>query len=207
MIPTLRKYFLSGLVALAPVGVTLWVLYKLFVTLDIMVSPHITRWVGFQIPGLGLLAVILFVLLTGLFASNIVGRTLISRAEQLLAKVPLFSRIYLGTKQIGEAVLADKANLFERVVAFEYPRRECWALGFVTSEHRGELASATGRRLVHVFVPTTPNPTSGFLLFIPESDTVALSMTVEEGLKLVVSGGAVAPPWDGASPQVESPSS
>jgi uncharacterized membrane protein len=190
----LRKYFITGILALLPVGITAWVLYKVFVTVDGTVRPWLARWIGFEIPGFGFAATLLFVLLVGLFASNIIGRTIIGGFESLFARVPLFSRIYIAVKQIGEGVIGRQRNLFQRVVLFEYPRKECWAIGFVTSDHEGDLEQKLGTKLVHIFVPTTPNPTSGFLLFLPAADVIELDMTVEDGLKLVISGGAVAPP-------------
>jgi uncharacterized membrane protein len=193
MLGWLRRKFLLGIVALAPLGITAWVVYKVFTAVDTTVTPLITQWIGFRIPGLGFAAIIALILLSGLFASNVVGRTIIGRFEVLFAKVPLFSRIYIAVKQIGEAILTSRETIFDRVVLFEYPRQGSWAIGFVTSEHRGGLEKRTGKQHSHVFVPTTPNPTSGFLLFLPEKDLVDLDMTVEDGLKLVVSGGAVTP--------------
>ena len=190
----LRRYFLTGILAILPVGITAWILYKVFVTVDTAVRPLTARWFGFEIPGLGFALTIVFVFLVGLFASNIIGRTIIHRFEAFFAKVPLFSRIYLSTKQIGEAVMGSQKKLFKRVVLFEYPRRGSWAIGFVTSEHEGELRRRTDKQFFHVFVPTTPNPTSGFLLFLPAEDLIDLDVTIEDGLKLVISGGAVTPP-------------
>ncbi|MCA9750715.1 MAG: DUF502 domain-containing protein [Gemmatimonadetes bacterium] len=192
MIGWLRRNFITGILALLPLGITAWVLYKVFTTVDGTVRPHITRFIGFEIPGLGFLATILFVLLVGVFASNIIGRTVIGRVEQIFSKVPLVSRIYIAVKQIGEGVIGNK-NLFERVILFQYPRPGTWAIGFVTSEHRGKLESKTGVPVLHVFVPTTPNPTSGFLLFVPANEIIDLDISVEDGLKLVISGGAVTP--------------
>jgi len=194
MIGRLKRYFLAGILAILPLGLTAWLLFRIFTAIDSSVSPLITRWVGFEIPGLGFAATILFVVLAGLFASNIIGRTIIGRVDQLFAKVPLFSRIYISVKQIGEGLIGGQKNLFERVVFFEYPRRGSWVVGFVTSEHEGVLAGRSGKRYYHVFLPTTPNPTSGFLLVLPAEDLVEAEMSVEEGLKLVVSGGTVAPP-------------
>jgi len=187
-----RRYFLTGILAILPLGITAWVLVKVFLTVDHTVRPWLTRWIGFEIPGLGFVATILFVLLVGVFASNIIGRTVIGRMEMLFARVPLVSRIYVAVKQIGEGVIGNR-NLFERVILFEYPRRGTWAIGFVTSEHRGTLEGRTGSAVMHVFVPTTPNPTSGFLLFVPAQDIIDLDISVEDGLKLVISGGAVTP--------------
>ncbi|HMB71559.1 MAG TPA: DUF502 domain-containing protein [bacterium] len=190
---TLRRYFLAGILALLPVYVTAWILFKVFIVVDGNVRPLIAKWAGYEIPGLGFLTTILFVLLIGVFASNIIGRSILSRLEDLFAKVPLFSRIYISVKQIGEGVIG-KRNLFERAVLFEYPRPGCWAVGFVTSRHTGALEKIHQRTFEHVFVPTTPNPTSGFLLFLPSEDLTDLGLSVEDALKLVISGGAVSPP-------------
>ena len=197
-----RRYFLTGILAILPLGITAWVLVKVFLTVDQTVRPWLTRWIGFEIPGLGFVATILCVLLVGIFASNIIGRTVIGRMEALFGRLPLVSRIYVAVKQIGEGVIGNK-NLFDRVVLFEYPRRGTWAIGFVTSEHRGTLQERTGAPVMHVFVPTTPNPTSGFLLFVPAADIIDLDISVEDGLKLVISGGAVTP----GTPEMGSPDS
>jgi len=190
---TLRKYFLAGILALLPVYVTGWILFKVFIVVDSRVRPLIAKWAGYEIPGLGFLATVLFVLLIGVFVSNIIGRSFLNRLEELFAKVPLFSRIYLSVKQIGEGIIG-KRNLFERAVLFEYPRPGCWAVGFVTGRHTGVLEHEHRRQFEHVFVPTTPNPTSGFLLFLPSEDLTDLGLSVEDALKLVISGGAVSPP-------------
>jgi uncharacterized membrane protein len=190
---TLRRYFLAGILALLPVYVTAWILFKVFIVVDGNVRPWIAKWAGYEIPGLGFLATILFVLLIGVFVSNIIGRSFLNRLEDLFAKVPLFSRIYISVKQIGEGIIG-KRNLFERAVLFEYPRPGCWAVGFVTGRHRGVLETVHQREFEHVFVPTTPNPTSGFLLFLPSEDLTDLGLSVEDALKLVISGGAVSPP-------------
>ncbi len=189
----LRRWFIAGILALLPIGITAWVLVKVFVGVERSVAPWIAKWVGYDLPGLGFVVTILCVILVGVFASNIIGRTIIGRFELLFARVPLISRVYIAVKQIGDGVLGSQKNLFERVVMFEYPRRESWAIGFVTSKHHGPLEARTGKDYYHVFVPTTPNPTSGFLLFLPREDLVELDLSVEDGLKLVISGGAVSP--------------
>ncbi len=193
MLTYLRRWFIAGILALLPIGITAWVLVKVFLGVETTVAPWITKWVGYELPGLGFIVTILCVILVGVFASNIIGRTIIHRFELLFARLPLISRIYTAVKQIGEGILGSQKNLFERVVMFEYPRRESWAIGFVTSKHHGPLEVRTGKEYFHVFVPTTPNPTSGFLLFLPAEDLVELDLTVEDGLKLVISGGAVTP--------------
>jgi uncharacterized membrane protein len=196
----LRRYFLTGIVAILPAGLTAWILVKVFLAVDGNVAPLINRWVGFEIPGIGFLATVVFILLIGIFASNLIGRQVIHRFERLFARVPLVSRIYTSVKQIGEGVIGSHRNLFERVVLFEYPRRGTWAIGFVTSEHKGQFFEHVGKPFFHVFVPTTPNPTSGFLLFLPAEDLIDLDMSVEDGLKLVISGGAVSPAGAEATP-------
>jgi uncharacterized membrane protein len=197
----LRRWFIAGILALLPIGITAWVLVRVFFAIDGTVLPYVSRWVGYQVPGLGFLVTILLVLLVGAFASNFIGRTVIHRFEELFAKLPLISRIYIAVKQIGEGVIGSRKNLFERVVMFEYPRRGSWAMGFVTSKHHGPLESRAEGDWYHVFVPTTPNPTSGFLLFLPATDLVDLDLTVEDGLKLVISGGAVSPDRIGELPR------
>jgi uncharacterized membrane protein len=203
----LRRYFLTGIVAILPVGVTAWILIKVFLAVDNGVTPWIARWAGFEIPGVGFLVTILFVLLVGVFASNLIGRQIIHLFERPFARLPLVNRIYTAVKQIGDAVLGSQKQLFESVVMFEYPRAGCWAIGFVTSRHDVFLAQHTGRSHSHVFVPTTPNPTSGFLLFLPDEDLTYLDISVEDGLKLVISGGAVSPTTvrGSASPPVDAP--
>ena len=198
----LRRYFIAGLLALAPIYVTGWILYKVFVGIDSSVRPLIARYGGLEVPGVGFVATILFVLLIGIFASNLFGRTVIHRFEEFFAKVPLFSRIYIAVKQIGNGIIGRNKQLFERAVLFEYPRENCWAVGFVTAEHDGKLKERYGKTFYHVFVPTTPNPTSGFLLFLPAKDLIDLDMSVEDALKLVISGGAVTP---GDVPAAETP--
>lgn len=202
MFAALRRYFLTGIVAILPITVTAWVLVKVFLAIDNGVSPYIVRWVGFEIPGLGFLVTVFVVLLIGVFASNLIGRQVIHLFERLFIRLPLVSRIYTAVKQIGDAVLGSRKHLFDSVVVFEYPRRGSWAIGFVTSRHDGFLATHTGKTHYHVFVPTTPNPTSGFLLFLPDEDLIHLDMSVEDGLKLVISGGAVSPPTVRGQPSV-----
>jgi uncharacterized membrane protein len=190
----LRRYFLTGILAILPLGITVWILSKIFVTIDSTVSPWISRWTGAEVPGTGFAATFVFVFLVGLFASNILGRAMIRRFEAFFGKVPLVSRIYIAVKQVGDALIGSRKTLFSRVVVFEFPWRGAWAMGFVTSQHGGPLVQRTGKKMVNVFMPTTPNPTSGFLLFLPEEELIDAEITVEDGLKLVISGGAVAPP-------------
>ena len=208
----IRRYFLAGILAILPIGITGWVLWKVFEAVDGTVLPWLLRVPQFeqlagQIPlrGLGFLATVLFVILVGMFASNFIGRTLLGGVNSLVERLPIVSRIYVAVKQIGEGILGANKRLFERCVLFEYPRRGLWAMGFVTSEHHGALEERNQKKMLHVFVPTTPNPTSGFLLFVPADEIIDLDISVEDGLKLVISGGVVAPAASemGSSPSTE----
>jgi len=189
----LRRYFLAGILALAPVTITAWLLLKIFRTVDSWLRPVIARAVGFEVPGTGFVSTILLVVLVGALASNVIGRQILGAFEQLFQRVPLASRIYVAIKQIGDSVIGSQKNLFQRVVLFEWPRPGIWSIGFVTADHDGPLLAGTGRQFCHVFLPTTPNPTSGYLLLVPHEELIDLDITVEDGLKLVISGGAVAP--------------
>ena len=151
-------------------------------------------YLPFGIPGLGLLMVCFVMTLIGALTAGILGRFWIRTSERILSRMPIIRSIYSALKQIFETVLSHQSNAFREVVLFEYPRRGSWALGFITGSTRGEIQNSTEDEVVNVFLPTTPNPTSGYLLFLPRRELVILSMTVEEGIKMVISGGIVTPP-------------
>ena len=195
----LRIYFITGILVVAPSVITIYVLWKLFKGLDRFLGDHLPYgW----IPGTGLLAVICIILFAGMLTRNYVGRKLLELWEALLARIPVMSRFYLAVKQIGEAVFSSKSKAFRSVVLIQYPRKGIYSLAFVTSVPTYELREKLGEGMVSVFVPTTPNPTSGFFLVVPLKEVMPLSMSVEDGLKLVISGGTVQPP---GSPLTESP--
>jgi uncharacterized membrane protein len=198
----LRNYFFAGVLVAAPLGITVWLTWEFVAFVDARVTPLIpTQWnpetyLPFGVPGLGLLFAILFLILVGMLFTGIAGRMLVRQFERLLDQVPVVRSIYGAVKQIFETVLAQRSQAFREVALVEYPMRGCWAIGFVTGVTQGEVQRLTDETLVSVFVPATPNPTTGFLLFLPQDQVHILDMTVEQGLKLVVSGGIVVPPPD-----------
>ncbi len=196
----LRNYFFAGVLVTAPIGITVWVTWEFISFVDANVTPLIPAdwnpesYLPFGLPGLGLLFVVVFLTLVGMLFTGIVGRMLVRQFERLLDQVPVVRSIYGAVKQIFETVLAQRSQAFREVALVEYPMRGCWAIGFVTGVTQGEVQRLTDETLVTVFVPATPNPTTGFLLFLPRDEVHILDMTVEQGLKLVVSGGIVVPP-------------
>ncbi len=188
----LRRYLLTGVAVLAPTIITLWVFYKFFVAVDGVLGKYITLF-GRPVPGLGFIAVVLITVLVGAFARNILGRTLLSIWEAILSRIPLVNKVYMTVKQIGEGVLTDRAALFKSAVLVEWPRKGLFALAFVTHTPGGELEEKVGTRVHTIFLPTTPNPTSGFFLIVPEREIIHLSISVEDAIRLVISSGIVGP--------------
>jgi uncharacterized membrane protein len=196
----LRAYFLAGVIVTAPIGITVLLIWQFITFLDSHVASLIPErynpetYLPFSVPGLGLLITIAFLTLVGFLAAGLAGRTLVRIGERLLSRMPVVRSVYGTLKQIFETVLAQSSRSFREVVLVEYPRRGLGAIGFVTGPTKGEIQTRSEDELVNVFLPTTPNPTSGFLLFVPRRDLVHLDMTIEEAMKLVISGGIVAPP-------------
>lgn len=187
----LKGYFLTGLLVLVPILVTFFLLYQALNQID-QLLPY--RVLGIpQIPGLGIIFIVLLIILTGLATRNYVGRKLFTWGEQLVSKIPIISRIYEGIKQIIQTFFSDNGELFKKVVLIEYPRKGIYSIAFFTQDTRGLVQEAIEDDVVSVFLPTTPNPTSGFLLFVPKKDVRELHMSIEEAMKLVVSGGAIVP--------------
>jgi uncharacterized membrane protein len=183
---------LTGIVVIAPVGVTLFVLWWILARLDAILGRILTA-IGIQIPGLGLVVLLLLVVTVGWLAQQAVGHQLINMGRNWLMKFPLTRSIYGAAQQITEQIVGDQAKFFKSCVLVEYPRPGIWAVGFLTGEAASEINQLTAEDSVAVFIPTTPNPTSGYLVFIPRSQVRPLKMTVEEGFKLVISGGSVTP--------------
>ncbi|UEM23021.1 DUF502 domain-containing protein [Skermanella mucosa] len=196
----LRAYFLAGILVTAPVAITLYLAWAVINLIDTAVSQLLPaqynpeNYLPFSIPGLGVVIVIMALTLTGALTAGVIGRLVVRAGEAVLARMPVVRSVYGATKQILETVLANQSAAFREVVLIEYPRRGIWTLGFITGHTQGEVQDLTVDDVVNVFIPTTPNPTSGFLLFVPRSDLHVLEMTVEEGIKMVVSGGIVTPP-------------
>ena len=192
-----RTYFLAGLLALIPLIVTIGILSWLFNVLDGFLGPYIYDWLGRPMPGLGLIATIVLVFAIGIVTTNIIGRRLMGAVDEALHRIPLVRSIYSMTKQVSDSLLQARTVAFQQVVLIEYPRRGLYQIGFVTGKIEGplqeQLAAKAGERLVNVFVPATPNPMSGYLVLLPERDVHVLGISVQDGLKLVISGGLAAP--------------
>lgn len=187
----IRNWFFGGLVILTPLVLTLYFLGVGFRWVDALLGGLAARTLGRRIPGLGLLASLTLAILTGLIASNLLGRRLIHWSEQALLRVPVFRGIYSTLKQVVDAFAGQKRTAFQQVVLVEYPRRGVWSVGFVTGPAPAEAQARLGRNLVNVLIATTPNPTSGFLILVPADELLWLNLPVEEGLKLVISGGVI----------------
>ncbi|MDD3643885.1 MAG: DUF502 domain-containing protein [Candidatus Krumholzibacteria bacterium] len=189
----LRRRFITGLVVLLPTVLTVWLLWKIFRSVDGVLRPLAARYPLLDIPGLGVLAVLLIVLAVGISAANLLGRRFIRLLERALGRVPLVNRMYLTLKQMSEVFLQEKRTAFRRAVMIEYPRRGLYSVGFVTSTWRFRDETGRERAMVNLFLPTTPNPTSGLFLILPEEDTEPMGCSIEEAVKMVISGGAVTP--------------
>jgi uncharacterized membrane protein len=195
-----RNYFFAGVIVVAPISITLYLAWLLIDFVDRNVTPLIPKqynpetYLPFSVPGLGLLVMVVVLTIIGALAANILGRTLVGMGERILDRVPVIRNVYGALKQIFETVLKQSSTSFRQVVLIEYPRRGIWAIAFITGDTEGEVQNLTEDSLINVFLPTTPNPTSGFLLFVPQQDLVNLHMSVEEGIKMVISGGIVTPP-------------
>lgn len=194
----LRRWLVAGLLVWVPLGVTFLVVKLLIDLADqvLVLIPWNYRpenLLGFHIPGLGVALTALTVIITGMVFANLFGRRLVRLWEDMLARIPLVRSIYSSVKQITETLFSTQGKSFRKVVLVEYPRRELWTLAFVTGDTAEALIDLTGRDLVSIYVPTTPNPTSGFFIMVPREDIVELDITVEAGLKLILSTGVVVP--------------
>jgi uncharacterized membrane protein len=192
----LRAYFFAGVLITAPISITIYIAWQFIKFVDDRVSPLIPPAMNPQnwgVPGFGLVVVVAVLTLIGATMAGFAGRLFIRLSEAVLERMPVIRGIYSAVKQVFETVLAQKANAFREVVLLEYPRPGIWTLGFITGTTGGEVRDCFEDEMVNVFVPTTPNPTSGFLLFLPRRDLKLLEMSVEEGLKMVVSTGILTP--------------
>lgn len=197
----LRASFLTGLVVIAPVALTIWLIWTVVGWIDGVVLPLVPHqfrpetYIGINLRGVGVLIFLVFTVLVGWIAKGLIGRSLIRFAEGLVDRMPVVRSIYSGIKQISETVFVQSERSFEKACLVQYPRKGIWAIGFISMPARGEIAAKaeTGGRLIGVFLPTTPNPTSGFLLMLPEEDVIELDMSLEEAAKLIISAGLVYP--------------
>lgn len=188
-----RQIFLRGLLTLLPIIATIYLLYSLFGFLDRFLGGYISLLIGRTIPGIGIIAGFIIIFIMGSVVSNVIGQRVFNFAERMLRRIPIVPRVYFALKQIVDAFTLQGKHVFNKVVLIEYPRKGLYVIGFLTGECKGEVQVKTAAKLMNVFVPTTPNPTSGMLILVPEGEIVYLDMTVEEGLKLIVSAGVVVP--------------
>ncbi len=194
----MKKYFITGLLVLVPLFITLWVLSSLIGMMDqsLFLLPESWRpkaQLGLEIPGIGALLTLLIIFVTGLIATNFFGMQLILLWEALLARVPVVKSIYASVKQVSDTLFSDSGNAFRQAVLVEFPRKGAWTIAFVTGAPGGDVANHLHGDYVSVYVPTTPNPTGGYFLMLPRTEVVVLEMSVDEALKYIISMGVVAP--------------
>lgn len=194
----MRKYFITGLLILVPLAITLWVLHAVISTMDqsLLLLPE--QWrpeqlVGFKILGLGTILTLLIIFVTGLLAQNFVGNMVVDAWESLLKRIPIVNSIYSSVKQVSDTLFSSTGNAFSKAVLVQYPREGAWTIAFLTGVPGGDVANHLQGDYISIYVPTTPNPTSGFFLMVPRADTIELKMSVDAALKYVVSMGVVAP--------------
>ena len=198
----MRKYFITGLLVLVPLAITLWVLNLIVGTLDqsLLLMPE--KWrpqslFGFTLPGLGTILTLVIIFLTGLVTRNFLGNRLLMWWEMLLNRIPVVNSIYSSVKQVSDTLFSSSGNAFRKALLVQYPRQGCWTIAFQTGVPGGDVKNHLLGDYVSVYVPTTPNPTSGFFLMLPRTETIELAMSVDEALKYIVSMGVVAPPAPG----------
>lgn len=195
-----RRYLVAGILVWLPLGVTLLLLRVIVGIMDttLLLLPKQYRpeeLLGFAIPGLGILLTILLLLVTGLLATNFIGSAFVGKWESLMDRIPVVRSIYSAAKNFAEIIFSDSGSAFKKVLLIEYPRKGTYSLAFQTSAELGEVQSRTGEEVVSCFVPTTPNPTSGFIIIVPKKDITVLDMEVDEALKMIISLGVVVPEW------------
>ena len=183
-----RSKLFAGVATLLPLYLTFFVIKFLFVTLEEMSDPLLKRF-NLEIPGLGILLTVVLIYILGFLVTNFLGRKIFNLGERIVKKVPIVNMIYTTLKQITDTFTKGSTDAFEGAVYIQYPRQGLWTMAFIS----GESKTKDGVPYYHLFVPTTPNPTSGFFLMIPQADTVATGMSVEDGLKTIISGGLLAP--------------
>lgn len=198
MMGTLRKYLIAGLLVWLPLAATIVIVSFVIDLLDgtILLLPPRYRpeaLLGFSVPGFGVVLAITILLLTGMLAANLLGRRLVAIWEAVLSRIPLVRTIYNSAKQITTTVLSSEGKSFRKVVLVEYPRKDAWSMGFLTNEHITIDSDKFSREMCAVFVPTTPNPTSGFIIMLPKDDVIELDVNIETGFKYIISMGVIAP--------------
>ncbi len=197
----MKRYFITGLLIWVPLGITVWVLQALIGTMDqsLQLLPHSLQpkeLFGFHVPGIGTILTVLIVFLTGLATANILGQRMVRFWEGVLARIPIVKSIYYSVKQVSDTLFSSSGEAFRKALLIQYPRQGCWTIAFQTGTPGGEVAKYLQGEFVSVYVPTTPNPTSGFFLMLPKKEVVELEMSVDDALKYIISMGVVAPSAD-----------
>lgn len=195
----IKRYFITGLLIWVPLAITAWVVSLIAGTADQSlrllpesIQPH--NLLGFDLPGAGIVLTLLIILITGLLATNFIGQRLVAWWEKLLARIPVVNSIYNSVKQVSDTLFSSSGNAFRKALLIQYPRQGAWTIAFLTGKPGGDVVNHLDGDYVSVYVPTTPNPTSGFFLMLPTADVIELDMNVDEALKYIISMGVVAPP-------------
>ena len=194
----MKKYLITGLLIWIPLVITLVVLNLIVSTMDttLLLLPESVQpktWLGFNIPGLGALLSLLIVLLTGVLAANMIGQRMVQFGESMVARIPVVKTVYNGVKQVSDTLFSSSGQAFRKALLVRFPHGDSWTIAFLTGTPRGEVAAKLGEDHISVYVPTTPNPTSGYFLIVPRAAVIELEMSVDEALKYVISMGVAAP--------------
>ncbi len=198
----LRGRFFAGMVIAAPLAATFFILQFLITFIDNRVKPLLPpllqpeTYTNYAIPGFGVLVMVIALTILGAVTANLVGRSLLAATDRILSRIPIVKNVYAAIKQLTEVLANNQQASFDRCVMVEYPKKDSWCIAFVSSHAQGEIGNKLGTSKIGVFVPTTPNPTSGFLIYVEESETIPLEMTVEEGAKMILTAGLVVPDFD-----------
>ncbi|HBI23694.1 MAG TPA: hypothetical protein DDX84_05750 [Nitrospiraceae bacterium] len=198
----LKRYFITGLLVIIPIWGTYLVLSTLLKFLEGFLGDFLKNFDRFYVPGMGIASLIILIFLTGFFATNYIGRKVVSSWERLMTKVPLVRNVYTVIKHVVDTVSLQGKDQFRGVVLVEFPRKGTYSMGFVTGITKGEVQDITEEKVLNVFIPTTPNPTTGYFVFVPEGDVMQLSMSVEDGMKMIISGGLYTPANAGILEQI-----
>lgn len=204
----LRGRFFAGMVIAAPLAATFFILQFLITFIDNRVKPLLPpllqpeTYTNYAIPGFGVLVLVVALTILGAITANLIGRSLLAATDRIFSRIPIVRNVYAAIKQLTEVLANNQQASFDRCVLVEYPKKESWCIAFVSSHARGEIGSKLGETKIGVFVPTTPNPTSGFLIYVEEEETIALEMSVEEGAKMILTAGLVVP--DFSPPETKS---
>lgn len=198
----LRGRFFAGMVIAAPLAATFFILQFLITFIDNRVKPLLPpllqpeTYTNYAIPGFGVLVLVVALTILGAVTANLVGRSLLAATDRIFSRIPIVKNVYAAIKQLTEVLANNQQASFDRCVMVEYPKKDSWCIAFVSSHAKGEIGTKLGTTKIGVFVPTTPNPTSGFLIYVEESETIALEMTVEEGAKMILTAGLVVPDFE-----------